>query len=178
MAVTFKTPWNFQLPQTRPMQVKSFSDVEAELDRLYATFQQLFLAINLISGNFEVIFSEAVAFGALINLYSNAGVLNARNANSGVGGSSGAVQPVHGFCNGDNKGMNNIASGKSGFVQLGKGMILGQTGLTVGGNYWLKATNGQWQATPDVTAGHIEQYIGVALSATQLAFGANSWIQH
>lgn len=171
--IIFRTPWDFKLPQ-RPNKLESFSEVEQEMARLYNSLQQMQLALAIVGNSLEVIFSEAVTFGALVNLYGNAGVLNARNANSGVAGTSGAVQPCHGFCN----SISGVASGKTGFVQFGGSVILGLTGLTIGSNYWLKATNGQMQNTPDITAGHIEQYIGVAVDTSKLSFSRSPWIQH
>lgn len=170
--IVFRAPWDFQLPQ-RPTHLENFTEVEQEMARLYNCLQQMQLALAIVSNSVEVIFSETVLFGAMVNLYSNAGVLNARNANAGTGGTSGAVQPCDGFCN----TITGVTSGNTGFVQLGGNIIFGLT-LTVGSHYWLKATDGQVRNSPDTGAGHIEQYVGVAVASDKLSFSRSPWIQH
>ena len=172
--VTFAAPINFQLPLVPPYLGKVDPDLASYLRQLHTSLlltQQLLAATT---GLLAVTFSETVTFGALIQLFSNAGVINARNANSGTGGTSGAVQPCHGFC----ASPAGVASGKTGFVQRNQGLLQGLSGLTVGADYWLKATNGQVQTTADTAAGHIEQHIGVALDAATISFNTTSWIQH
>lgn len=171
--ITFKGPYDFRTPQLRKP-IRSLQDADLQLEQLYITLQQVFLAINQQSEIIAVHFSEAVGYGKLVNLYQVAGVLTARNANSGTGGTSGAVQPCHGFV----WSLTGVASGSSAFVQLGTAVLQGLIGLTVGAPYYTSTTNGAVSATRDTSVGHIEQYVGVALSPTTIAFGAHPWIQH
>ena len=115
-----------------------------------------------------VIASSAIAYGEPVNLYSNSGVLNAQPASS-----TPTVAPCHGFCT----SLTGIASGSTGLVVRGALILSGLSGLTLGSNYWL-AGAGAIATVADTAAGHIEQYLGVALSATELFVNASSWIQH
>lgn len=171
--VIYQGPYNFQIPQS-PSEITSIADAQGELGKVYNALQQIILAVNAQSGSLQVVFSEAVAFGAMVNLYLSGGVLTARNANSGTGGSGGVVQPAHGFCN----SAAGVATGKTAFVQRGVGISSGWVGLTIGSDYWLTTVNGSISVTKDTAAGHIEQHVGVAISTTALSFTISPWIQH
>lgn len=115
---------------------------------------------TLISGNlrrFYVQASENIAFGALVNLFSNAGVLSARNANSSTG------KQADGFCT----TAAGITASGFGEVTLSTG-VASVNGLIPGTRYYLSATSGLVQAAPDTTAGHLEQYIGIAITTSSL----------
>lgn len=173
MAITYQAPLNWQLTQNPPQFADIPADVEAYIKQLHISVLLMQQQIALQSGALAVLFSETVVYGAMVQLYSAAGVLTARNANSSNTGSSAAVQPIHCFCNMPA----GVSAGNAGFVQF-TGVAQGLSGLTIGSPYWLKAANGQVQTAPDTTAGHIEQFAGIALSSTTLAFKAASWIQH
>lgn len=51
-----------------------------------------------------------------------------------------------------------------------EGTITGLSGLTIGARYYLSTTAGLITTTAPTTAGHIVQYIGYAISATELIF--------
>lgn len=193
-AFRFSSAVNFRLPLQVPTEIDP--KIKEAISPLYAALQQVFQAFvnncgtdqqdqaswaslasqepasTLLSGNLRrlyVVASENIAFGAMINLFSNAGVLNARNANS-----TNATKTADGFCTTSG----GIVAGAVGEVQLSTG-VCSINGLTIGQNYWLSATNGLVQAGPDTTAGHIEQLIGKAITTTQLYVNiAPSWIQH
>lgn len=113
-----------------------------------------------------VVASANIVFGMPVNLYANAGVLNARPASSSLS------YPAHGICSSPA----GITAGSTGFITRDN-FVANTSGLTLGSNYWLAAAGGV-ATTADTTAGHIEQYLGIALSATQLFFSPTSWIQH
>ena len=112
--------------------------------------------------------SEAIAYGAAVNLFLSGGKLKARNANA-----TNNTKPARGFCS--------VAAGLA-LNDYGEFILLSGTatiaGLNAGQNYFLSTTNGLVVNTPPVAAGNIEQFLGVALSSTVLAFNLNYWIQH
>lgn len=107
-----------------------------------------------------VVASEALAAGRFVNLYANAGVLNARLADNSNN------RPAHGFVR------SAAASAATATVYPMDGINSALTGLTIGGTYYL-GTAGAALATPlDATDtannGKIDQKLGVAKSATEL----------
>lgn len=101
--------------------------------------------------------SEALAAGAMVNLYTNAGAVNARNADSSAAAGG---KKVSGFV------IAAVSSGGTATVYR-TGQNTGVTGLTPGADYWL-AAGGAVSTSPDTASGHTTQYVGVALSATVL----------
>ena len=98
--------------------------------------------------------SEAIASGAVVNFYNNAGVLGVRNANATAAG-----KPVHAWSTGA------VASGAYGeFIIQGVCYLI--TGLTIGATYYASNTNGLIAATP----GTISQKVGYALGTSTLVF--------
>jgi len=113
---------------------------------------------------------EAISYGYMVNLYNNAGVLNARNANA-----TNNTKMCHGYCNeiGGSAG-----GGAYTEVIVLSGMVI-TSGLTPGTRYFLATTNGLITATAPVAAGNIEQVVGIALSATEFLFDTTlQWVQH
>lgn len=111
---------------------------------------------------------EALAYGDIINLYNNAGVLTARKADATTN-----AKPADGF----NNTPAALAIGEVGEFILAHG-LLPASGLTIGQRYFLSTTPGVMATTPAVAAGNIEQYLGVALSSEALFFNSSYWIQH
>ena len=114
--------------------------------------------------------SEAIVEGGLVNLYNNAGALNARNANA-----TNNTKPCHAYCS--------QAGGAAGAGAYTEVIVLTglapAAGLTVGTRYFLSTVNGLLTAVAPVAAGNIEQVVGVALSATEFLFNASlQWVQH
>jgi hypothetical protein len=104
--------------------------------------------------------TEALAAGALVNLYSSAGALAVRNASAAAG----SYKPAHGFVQAA------VAAGASATIYR-SGQITGLTGLTVGDAFLSTATAGAVQATAPVSgSGYTSQKVGQALSATVLDF--------
>lgn len=106
----------------------------------------------------SVVASESLSAGAFVNLWNNAGTLNARNADA-----SSSSKPANGFV------LAGFSSSATATVYL-----LGQTNtsmssLTIGADYWLSTVGGV-TTTPATTSGFINQYLGKAFSTTQLYF--------
>lgn len=102
--------------------------------------------------------SEAIAAGALVNVWNNAGSLAVRNADQ-----TNPSKQADGFV------LSAIASGATGTVYLNPAIITGLTGLTQGSIYYL-GTVGALTLTAPSAAGSICQQVGKALSATQFQF--------
>lgn len=114
--------------------------------------------------------SEAISYGAMTNLYNNAGTLNARNANA-----TNNTKPAYGFCS---QAGGTLGAGAYTEVIVLTGLV-GTSGLTPGTRYFLSTTNGLITSVAPVAAGNIEQVVGVALSATEFLFNASiQWVQH
>lgn len=110
--------------------------------------------------NFPI--SEALAAGALVNLYNVAGTDTARNADGSVQG-----KECVGFV------LSAAASGTSALVYFSR-ILSGLCGLTVGARYYLSGTAAGAVSlapiTPTPGSGKTHQFIGKAISATELAF--------
>ena len=101
--------------------------------------------------------TEALAAGAYINIWSNAGVFSMRNADGSTQG-----KQADGFV------LSNVASGASGTAYLSgiNNAVSGQ----VPGLVFLGSTAGQGSPTPPSSAASTFQQIGLALSATSVQF--------
>jgi len=101
--------------------------------------------------------SEAISAGAMINVWSNAGVSSVRNADN-----TSVAKQAHGFAPGA------ISSAASGNVVLGGGENAGVSGLTIGAQYFLSTVGAITTVLPTGT-GVIAQPVGVARTATELS---------
>lgn len=126
---------------------------------------------TLLSGNlrrFYTVAEEALAIGDVISLHSTGGLLKARKANA-----TNNTKSADGFVE-----LAPIAMGAVGEVILSTGVLI-TVGLTQGNRYFLSAAvSGGITAVAPVAAGNIEQYLGIALSTTELYFNSGYWIQH
>lgn len=102
--------------------------------------------------------SEALDAGAQVNIYDNAGVITARNANSTDG-----TKLSHGFV------LSAVASGSTATIYL-DGEDTGLTGLTTGSEYFLSTTSGAIATTPPSSSGNVVQSVGYAISPTTLVY--------
>ncbi len=108
----------------------------------------------------SVIASESLSAGDFVNIYNNAGTATARKADATTAG-----KEATGFV------LSAVASGSTATVYMaGINTIL--TGLTAGGRYVLSTTAGSVvvRASAPASTGNVFQEIGVALSATEIAF--------
>src|SRR5882672_5773501 len=164
------SPINLRLDQSPPDHLPV--ELQSALAPLYNAFQQLLSAFQNYGGisqwdpeiwsqlspdqtlfpqfpnRFYPIASEAIGLGAPINLHSNAGVINCRNANA-----TDTTKPAH-------------------------GLVIATGAFAIGQNYWLNTVNGQYVVAPPVAAGNIEQFLGVGISANALFFNCSGWIRH
>lgn len=125
----------------------------------------------LFEGNVNKIYVTSLGTfpkGTYISLFLNAGVLTAFKARANVIGNQ-----ADGFCNSD------FVTGQIGEMIMSRGLNPWLTGLTIGQRYWLSLTvSGSIQTTPPVAAGNVEQYIGIAVSSTELVTNIMYPIQH
>lgn len=150
-----------------------------EFTRLYNAIRTITLAVDSYTGNSRVEqnlfdqtpfsssiqsqntqkifvqFTEAAINGQMVNLYNNAGVLNARLANAAT------PRQAHGFC----ITSVGVAIGDFAQVTLG-GLCSAISGLVAGSTYYLSNTPGN----VSVAAGTTPQILGFALSPTQMFF--------
>ena len=102
--------------------------------------------------------SEALAAGAVVNVWQSTGA-KVRNADATAEG-----KEAIGFV------LSSVSNGASATVYF-EGTITGLSGLTEGARYYLSAsTPGAVTATPPGSAGNVVQYIGTAISTTELSF--------
>ena len=102
--------------------------------------------------------SETLTSGAFVNLYNNAGAINARNADATTNG-----KPAHGFV------LAGVTAGQQATVYL-EGNNTGVTGRTPGALQFLSTTPGQPTETAPSTAGNLVQQLGIAVTATAQQF--------
>jgi hypothetical protein len=116
------------------------------------------MPVGLAADTKAVIASEALSAGNLVNVWNNTGVLNVRRADATTAG-----KEANGFV------LASFASSASATVYF-ESTITGLSGLTIGARYYLGTTPGAATATPLTASGNVHQYIGVALSATEISF--------
>ena len=104
-----------------------------------------------------VVASEALTAGDFVNLWNDSGTIKARKADASQGFTK--------FADGYVKA--NVASAANAPVYFDGTNTL--TGLTVGSKYYLSATAGTVTTTIPTTTGHIYQYLGKAISTTELS---------
>jgi hypothetical protein len=106
--------------------------------------------------------SEALAAGAIMNIWSNAGVVSVRNADNSAPG-----KEANGYV------LAAVASAATAMVYL-QGPISGLTGLTVNTAYYLGTGGAITTTPPDPTnsanAGKLVQYLGRTDATTELNF--------
>lgn len=104
--------------------------------------------------------SEGLTAGAFVNLFDNNGALGARLADNSNG------RPAHGYVN------SAVTSGAAATVNRLNTVNANRSGLTAGKEYWLGTAGGVVAAALDPTdasnVGKVDQYLGVAKSATEL----------
>lgn len=105
----------------------------------------------------SLVAGENLAAGAIVNLYSNAGSCEMRNANA-----TDATKPAHGFV------LTAVAAGASGNFYTEGQIDNSLSGLTPGDPYWLDTSAGGVTTAPPSGAGNLVQKVGIALSATEL----------
>jgi hypothetical protein len=106
--------------------------------------------------------SEGLSGGDYVNVWNDGGTIKCRKADAAT------AKEADGFVR------DSVLSGADALVYF-EGVNDSHTGLTVGARYFLSgATPGGVTATAPSTAGHIAQFIGKALSATEMSFEADT----
>lgn len=102
--------------------------------------------------------TEAIAAGAIVNVFDDGGTIGVRNADGTSDG-----KDVTGFV------MDAVASGDDAQIFF-EGIVTGLSGLTPGVRYYLSNTAGTITSTPLTGAGEVSQFVGRSISATELQF--------
>ena len=113
---------------------------------------------------FNVPTFENLAARAMVNFYNDAGTLKARNAD--------ATTPLacHGFV------IASVTAPTAIDVYVDAGLISGFVGLTPGARYFLSTVGAITSAAPSAS-GNFVQYLGVAVSATELLFDPSDYVR-
>ena len=102
--------------------------------------------------------SEALSAGDWVNVWDNAGTLSARKADATVAG-----KEADGFV------LAAVTSGNPATVYF-EGTNTQNAGLTLGGRYYLHTTAGGETTTAPSASGNVVQYLGKAISTTEISF--------
>lgn len=105
-----------------------------------------------------MIASEALSAGNLVNVWNDAGTVKARKTDATTSG-----KESDGFV------LASYSADDTASVYF-EGLITGLSGLTLGARYYLSTTAGNITATAPSSAGNVLQYVGKAVSATELSF--------
>lgn len=127
-------------------------DASGKLD---ASVMPVGVGVNTVTA----VASEALVAGDMINLWNNAGTINARKADATAEG-----KECHGFVKAA------FASAASATVYTPGNILTGLTGMTPGARQYLATTAGARTETPPSTAGNVVMMLGVAQNATTMIF--------
>jgi hypothetical protein len=105
-----------------------------------------------------IVASETLTAGNLVNIWNDSGTPKVRKADATAAG-----KEADGFI------LTSVDSAANALVYF-EGVITGLTSLTVGARYYLNTTAGGITTTPGSSAGNVLQYVGRAISATELSF--------
>ncbi len=122
------------------------------------TLDPTFLPTGIGADTQSMVASEALSAGALVNVWNNSGVANARNADGSTTG-----KQADGFV------LAAVASAASATVYLG-GINTSVTGQVPGLAFLSDTAVGALSATGASTAGHTYQQVGVVTAAGALQF--------
>lgn len=122
------------------------------------------MPVGIAAETVSVVTSENLSAGDMVNLYSNAGTLNARKADGTAAG-----KPADGFV------LAGTTSPAAATVYIEEAMNTAATGLTVGGDVFLSVTTaGLATTTAPTGTGKVAQLIGKAITATSFIFRRGS----
>lgn len=109
--------------------------------------------------------SEPLEKGALVNVYDNAGVDNARNANA-----TDMTKPAQGFV------LEAVTTGGNATVYT-DGINTALAGLTTGSRYYTSTVNGKMVTVAPNAKGNNLQFVGYAINKTTLQFQQSAGIK-
>jgi hypothetical protein len=101
---------------------------------------------------------ENLSAGDLVNVFSDSGVMKVRKADA----TGGISKRADGYVK------EAVSSGNTATVYFSG--VIPRTGLTIGARYFLSNTPGSVTTIIPTTSGHLVQYIGKAISTTELLF--------
>lgn len=110
-----------------------------------------------------IVASEALNAGDLVNIWNNAGQFRVRKADATAAG-----KEANGFV------ISSVSNGGNAAVYL-EGTVTGLGGL-LPGRYYLSTTPGAVTDTPPSVSGNVVQYIGSAVSTTEISFEATDGV--
>lgn len=110
--------------------------------------------------------TQDLVSGDIVNIFTSGGVAKMRKADA-----TDASKPAQGFV------LSAILTGASGVFYGGGQLNNGRSALTPGAVYYLDTTAGGVVAVAPSTSGNIVQEVGMALSATVLAFFPKGFVQ-
>lgn len=122
------------------------------------------MPVGVVADTKSVVSSESLTAGDFVNVYNNAGTLNVRKADATTSG-----KEAHGFV------LASVTFPAAATVYF-EGINTQRSALTVGAKYYLDTTAGGVVAAPPAASGNVVQYIGTALSATELNFEADTGV--
>lgn len=109
--------------------------------------------------------SETLSAGDLVNVFDDTGTAKMRKADATTAG-----KEADGYV------LSAVTVATSGTIYY-EGVITGMVGLTIGARYYLDgATPGGIVSTPPSTSNNVVQYIGRAISATEITFEPDAGI--
>lgn len=107
--------------------------------------------------------TETIAAGAFVNIFNNSGVISVRNADATTN-----AKPAHGFV------LSAYVTTNVATIYISGQINTGQTGLTLGAEYFLSTTPGAIvpaaTAAGYTTTGNILQRVGVADKTSEIVF--------
>lgn len=115
---------------------------------------------TILTGNLTRLYvpaSVALVAGQIINLFDNAGVINARLASAAAAGTM-----AHGIVT------DSVAPGGIASIQWLRAYVSSIGGMTRGTMYWLSPTPGAVQNVAPVAVGTIAQPVGLAIAPTEM----------
>lgn len=123
------------------------------------TIDETMLPAGIGANTISRVASEAIGAGKFVNLWSDAGVLKMRLADNSNN------RPAHGYVKAS------VSSAATGTVYRLNTVNANLSGLTEGAEYWLGVAGGVLATplVPDTDTGKLDQYLGLASSATELA---------
>ncbi len=107
--------------------------------------------------------TENLSAGNLVNIWNSGGQFRVRKADASIAG-----KEANGFV------LQSVTSGQDAAVYL-EGTITGLAGLTPG-RYYLATSPGEVTTTPPSASGNVVQYIGEAVSTTEITFERNDGV--
>jgi len=130
----------------------------------FATAAQGAKADKAMQGVASIVCSEALSAGDFVNVYDDAGTQKVRLADATTEGFE-----AHGYVEAA------VAEDAAALVRVG-GINAALSALTPGARYYLDTTAGAVTTTAPTASGNVVQFIGIALSETELAFDARDGI--